>query len=225
VFRNASANAVRPRPATHSYAFKSRLLHKSCGRRMQGNWANDEAYYRCRYLNEYAIANKVDHPLNVYLREANLKESVDHWLAQTFSAPLIEHVLTTMEESQPGEDMEAQALRRVIAECDRKLAQHRAVAEAGGDPALVASWSREVQAERITAQVRLAQIGENDTAPRRLARDEISGLVNAMGGLLSVLSKADPADSAEVYRQLGLTSPTTTKRKRCWPRRSQHPCA
>jgi hypothetical protein len=40
-----------------------------------------------QHPNEYAIANKVDHQFNVYLREANLKDSVDHWLAQTFALP------------------------------------------------------------------------------------------------------------------------------------------
>jgi hypothetical protein len=35
---------------------------------MQGHWVNAQSYYRCRYPAEYAIANKIDHPRNVYLR-------------------------------------------------------------------------------------------------------------------------------------------------------------
>jgi site-specific DNA recombinase len=188
----------------HGYAFKGRLVHKSCGRRMQGNWLHDRAHYRCRFPNEYAIANKIDHPLNVYLREDQLRGPVDAWLAQAFAPPMIERSLAVMENAQPTTDGRADALRRTITECDRKLARHRAVAEAGRDPALVATWSREVQAEKAAAQARLARLGSNESA-RRMSRDEIRALVDALGGLMSVLRSADPADVAEVYRQLGLT--------------------
>ncbi len=37
-----------------------------------------------------------------------------------------------------------------------------------------------------------------------MSREEIRGLVDALGGLLSVLHRTDPADKAEGYRQLGL---------------------
>ena len=40
---------------------------EACSRRMQGKWNNGRAHYRCRFPNEYAIANKFDHPLAVYL--------------------------------------------------------------------------------------------------------------------------------------------------------------
>ncbi|MFE4832237.1 hypothetical protein [Streptomyces sp. NPDC056672] len=44
---------------------------------MQGNWAHDEAYYRCRFPKEYALADKVDNPLSVYLREADILDPLD----------------------------------------------------------------------------------------------------------------------------------------------------
>ena len=43
-------------------------LH-SCKRKMQGHWVNDRAHYRCRYPAEYAASKRLEHPLNVYLRE------------------------------------------------------------------------------------------------------------------------------------------------------------
>lgn len=96
------------------------------------------------------------------------------------------------------------ALRRSIAECDRKLTRHRAALEAGADPALVATWSREVQAHRTAAQARLAQLENRSHDSRRMSREEIRTLVDTLGGLLRILRSADPADKAEVYRQLGL---------------------
>ena len=38
-----------------------------------------------------------------------------------------------------------------------------------------------------------------------MTQEEITNLVKALGDLMIVLSKADPADKAEVYEQLGLT--------------------
>ncbi|MDX6345786.1 MAG: hypothetical protein QOF84_576 [Streptomyces sp.] len=37
-----------------------------------------------------------------------------------------------------------------------------------------------------------------------MSRDEIRIVVEALGGLLALPREADPADKAEVYRQLGL---------------------
>ncbi|MGI6876387.1 hypothetical protein [Amycolatopsis sp. 3B14] len=85
----------------HPYALKGLLFHESCGRRMQGNWIRERAHYRCRYPNEYALANRLDHPLTVHLREDVLLEPLDTWLAQVFAPGKIEQSLTAIEESQP----------------------------------------------------------------------------------------------------------------------------
>lgn len=37
-----------------------------------------------------------------------------------------------------------------------------------------------------------------------MTREEIRSLVDSLGGLLSVLRRADPADKHQVYRELGL---------------------
>jgi hypothetical protein len=51
---------------------------------MTGNWNNDQAYYRCRFPAEYALANRVDHPKTVYLREADVTGKARPWLGQAF---------------------------------------------------------------------------------------------------------------------------------------------
>ncbi|MEW2144070.1 hypothetical protein AB0869_14785 [Micromonospora vinacea] len=58
------------------------------------------------------------------------------------------------------------------------------------------------QAERARAEAELRTIA--GTTPRRMSRAEISALVAALGDISTVLRDADPADKAEVYRQLGL---------------------
>ena len=52
---------------------------------MQSHWANSAPYYRCRSPAEYALANRVEHPLNVCLREDAILADVDGWLAREFA--------------------------------------------------------------------------------------------------------------------------------------------
>ncbi|WP_156313116.1 hypothetical protein [Micromonospora sp. HK10] len=70
------------------------------------------------------------------------------------------------------------------------------------DPAVVAGWIAQTQAERARAEAELRTIA--GTNPRRISRAEIIALVTALGDITSVLRDADPADKTEVYRQLGL---------------------
>ena len=188
----------------HRYALAGLLFHGQCGRRMQGSWNNQQAHYRCRFPSEYAIANKVDHPTTVYLREDAILGPLDTWLARAFDPARIEHSLSKMEHARPDTDARADAIRRTLDDCDRKLARHRAALEAGADPALVAVWSREVQAQRTAVQAQLAGITNGQAPGRRMTADEIRNLVDALGGLLSILDEAEPADKLEVYRRLGL---------------------
>jgi hypothetical protein len=51
---------------------------------MQGQYHHGEAYYRCRFPQEYALANQVPHPRNVYLREDALTDPLDTWLASAY---------------------------------------------------------------------------------------------------------------------------------------------
>ncbi|MDI5969923.1 hypothetical protein POF50_011340 [Streptomyces sp. SL13] len=172
---------------------------------MQGNWNNGRAHYRCRFPNEYAVANKLDHPLTVYIREDAILDPLDTWLAESLSASSVEQSLMELDASRPVNDLQIETARRSLEECDRKLSRHRAALEAGADPALVAQWSREVQAERAVAEAHLAMIGSQQTAGGRMGREQIRDVVAALGGLLNVLRKAAPEDKAEVYRELGLT--------------------
>jgi hypothetical protein len=90
----------------------------------------------------------------------------------------------------------------MTAECDRKLAQDRAALDAGADPATVARWITETEADRARHQAarRAAPVR---TAPK-MSRDEIASTVSALSDLLSVLRRADTADKAEIYARLGV---------------------
>jgi site-specific DNA recombinase len=106
--------------------------------------------------------------------------------------------------AQPDDTPTVEATRRTIAECDRKLARHRAALEAGADPALVVAGSHQVQQQRTIAETRLVTLTNRHSTNRRMSRDDIHTLVHTLGGLLNALCHADPADKAEVYRELGV---------------------
>ena len=67
----------KPHRRPRAYALRGVLLCGLCDRRMTGNWNNHQAYYRCRFPAEHALANRVDHPKTVYLREAEVLHLVE----------------------------------------------------------------------------------------------------------------------------------------------------
>ncbi len=87
-----------------------------------------------------------------------------------------------------------------LAACDRKLAQYRAALDAGADPASIARWITETEAERA----RLRLLTRQAVPQQTMSKDEIAAIVNGLADLLAVLRDADPADKAEIYSQLGL---------------------
>lgn len=172
---------------------------------MQGSWNHERAHYRCRFPNEYAIANKLSHPLAVYVREDALVEPLDDWLTGVFAPGRVDDALSQLAAAQqPAAQRVDGSAKAVVADCDRKLARHRAALEAGADPIVVSSWIAEVQRERAVAVAQLTE-QQSRKAPARLSGEEIKSLIEAFGGLLRVLRRADPADKAEVYRQLGVS--------------------
>ncbi len=192
-----------PRRSPRPYSLRGIVYCGICGRRMQGSWNNDADYYRCVFLREYAAKNKIDHPRAVYLREDQLIPHLHRSLATKFSPALLPGTITELDQAQHDvqHDQAAEQVRQEIADCDAKLRQHRAALEAGADPALVTTWIAEVQAQRTLAEARLRA----NPQPRRMTREEITSMVEALRDIMSVLAKADPADKTEIYAQLGLT--------------------
>lgn len=182
------------------------VFHESCGRRMQGNWVRGSAHHRCRCPAEYAIANLIDHPKSVHIREDAVIEKIDTWLAGVFDADRIEHSLTSLEKSQPvhlGAQAQADPATS-LEEYDRKLARHRAALEAGADPVLVTEWIQEVQRERQLAEAQIDASGRDSPTRRRMTRTEITEVVEHLGGLTRILRTSDARDKRPVYQQLGL---------------------
>jgi len=175
-----------------------------CGRRMQGTWNHEANHYRCRFPSEYALANKVDHPRTVYLRESSIMPELDSWLAELFHPQNVDAAVSAMVsagDTDEAADSQAEAARRKLADCDYRLTKYRAAIDGGADPVVVAGWMSEVQGERLRAEAQLASTGASEP----LSADEVRQLVAGLGDMAQVLSEADPADKAAVYAELGIT--------------------
>jgi hypothetical protein len=198
-------------PATHKphrsqrpYALRGCVWCGVCERRMQGHWVNDAPYYRCRFPAEYALANRVEHPVNVYLRENLVIGEVDQWLAREFTPHRMSETIHALVAAQPGDEHRSAGQPEAaskIAVCDRKLAQYRAALDEGASPATVAGWIAETEAEKARYVVGLRQGAK---ACKRMTEQEIRSIVDNLAEIAHVLADADPNDKSEIFRQLGL---------------------
>ena len=224
--------ARKPRAAKRPYVLSGLLWCGACGRRMQGSHNHGAAHYRCRFAAEYGIANAIDHPKTIYVRESVIVPGLDRWLGRLFDP---DHLDRTIDElaahahADPAGDeasaARAEAARRKLADCDDRLARYRAALDGGADPALVAGWLAEVQADRLASEKKLATLtSDNQTTPR--SPDEIRRLIESLGDVPKVLSGADPTDKARLYAALGLTiTYDATKRRITVEARPDERCA
>ncbi len=177
-----------------------------CGRKMSGKWNNDQAYYRCRYPAEYALANRVSHPKNVYLKECDVLGHVDEWLAELFAPDGIDATVNQLAEraeqlQDPAAEVRAAAAHARIAEYDAQISRYRASIDAGGDPAVIGPWIAETQVKKVAAQAET----RTATGRRRMSREEMEAVVTALGDLARLIQDADPQDKADIYAKLRLT--------------------
>ncbi|NEW77226.1 zinc ribbon domain-containing protein [Streptomyces rhizosphaericus] len=52
------------------YLLRGAIVCAACKRRMQGHRAHEQAYYRCRSADQYALATRIHHPRNACLLES-----------------------------------------------------------------------------------------------------------------------------------------------------------
>jgi site-specific DNA recombinase len=133
----------KPHRARHVYVLRGIVYCGICHRKMEGSWNNNAPYYRCRFPEKYALANKVQHPRNVYLREGALLPRLDAWLCRYFAPHRRAETVAMIAAAQGGasEDSTTVLAQQTIDECDRKLARYRAALDAldeGTDPAVIA---------------------------------------------------------------------------------------
>jgi hypothetical protein len=90
---------------------------------MQGAWAHERAYYRCRFPGEYAdIQGR--HPRSVNVRESAILAGLDRWLAGIFSPHGIDDTCTALaaaSEPDPAIRARQDAHRKKLKDCDLSI--------------------------------------------------------------------------------------------------------
>ena len=76
-----------------------------------------------------------------------------------------------------------------MADCDARLAKYRSALEAGADPAVVAGWIKEVEADRLAAERELASTA---ATAQPLTEAEIRALVTSQRKVLRSLAGRPP---------------------------------
>lgn len=194
----------KPRRTSRPYLLRGLLHCGLCSRRMQGAWSHGRPSYRCKYPTEYALIEPSAHPRMVYLREDEVVPALDRWLARIFEPQSVEttcRALATEQAAAPEGGARVVAAREAIAECDERLARYREALDSGADPAVVAGWIREVEADRRKAEQTLRG---SRPAPSWSPQD-IRRLVQSLGDIINVLASADARKRAELYASLGLS--------------------
>lgn len=195
-----------PHHSKHTYALRGLVYCEICGRRMESNWTNNAPYYRCRFPREYARVEQIRHPLNVSLREDAVLPALDQWLASAFAPQHLARTLHDLAEASavdPAAEaarVELDQARDAIAQCDTKIARYRAVIDAGADPADVAGWIAQVQAEKATHQMSLDRV----TPPDPLTAERIEQLITNLGDVTATVRNADSQDKSKLYASLGV---------------------
>jgi site-specific DNA recombinase len=192
----------KPRRTPRPYVLRHLLHCGVCERRMEGTWNNGRAHYRCKFPTEYALANRIEHPRTVYVREDHILAELDPWIGQIFDPAALEQTVQALMDAQSNEmDLIAiEAATKTIGDCDQRMTRYRATLDAGGDPQEVGKWMAETRAERMQAEGRLRAINRK----REITEKEIQEMIPAMAELPKILRKADPADRNDLYMQMGL---------------------
>lgn len=115
----------RPREQSESqYLLRGLLRCGLCQRLMQGTRNNDAPYYRCRFPREYARANGIDHPVNVYVREDRLVHPLLDWVRRSLPS----HLRDWAEGQPPGVQTRlverVQGVRELLGDARRHSARH-----------------------------------------------------------------------------------------------------
>lgn len=192
---------VCSRESTVPYALRGLLFCAVCGRRMQGAARGGKRTTRILYRCELGKSRSVpvdltDHPRTVYLREDAVTARLDEWIAS----------LADPEDLARGQDVDPvagagyAALLRQLGDANSKVAALVTAVESGVAVEDLADALRRRTAERDELKARL----ERAEKPRAMSVEQISELVEELGGLLAVLGEATGGERAQVYASLGL---------------------
>ncbi|MCT2589609.1 recombinase family protein [Streptomyces sp. N2-109] len=137
-----------------------------CKRVMDGTFNNAEPYYRCRIPAEYAAANKIDHPRNVYLRERVAVHLLYRWLG-SMCAPRHLMRLDVPGLAQPDRLMTVEATARRLRALNQGPREQSAALQALGLRLCYSAADRTLRVKAVLEPAGLVVRGVLDIQPSR----------------------------------------------------------
>ncbi|MFB7599557.1 recombinase family protein [Streptomyces sp. NPDC056160] len=196
-----------------TYALRGRVRCATCGRKMQPATIRNTVYYRCEFKEqEQSLHPGLNHPRTVYLREDAVCRALDRWIAKAFAPDRLTATLTALTHASAAANaaetstpQQTQA-RKMVKECERRLARYQAALEAGADPAVVTQWINEAQTDKEAARKKL------DTPPAAtrkketpLTADQIREITERLGDIAQRVQAVDTEKKSPLYEALGIT--------------------
>ncbi len=207
--KTATPTGGRRQDAPHRYALRGLVVCALCGHIMQGSTrkrANGRLHnnYRCAYRSNYP--GDVEHPRSLSVAESRVLPPLDMWLGRMFDPDHIDEAIDTLLsldqriDTEPPPVVEA---RRLAADAQARLERHVAAINAGFDPSLLVSDTR--QADLAKANGILAAHAARGT-PVVLTPAMIRSVLLRHQGLPRLLRDvATPDERRQLYAGLGLS--------------------
>lgn len=155
--------------------------------------------YRCEFGSKRAVPPAFEQ--NTRVRCTSERTPSSHGSTQGSPRSVTPEALAASQ-SEPSEvDARAAGIAAELSSCQRRIERLLESIENGVDYALVVPRLQQLQAE----QQRLEASVPRATRSRPLGPHELAQWSRDLGGLVTVLRHAEPAERAAVYEQLGLT--------------------
>src|SRR5688500_13880042 len=133
--------------------------------------------------------------------------------AAQFDPDNIDHTIARL--TQPIADdapsPRADVLQRTIPQMGQKLARYREALEAGTNPALIATWTAEIESATTAAETELANLAPAQPKPIQNVPALIAGIRDEWTTMADELGAADGARKAELPCSLGVLVATTPR--------------
>lgn len=172
-----------------------------CKRKMQGNYNNGRAHYRCRIRADYVLGDQLPHPKAVYVREDRLVEPLDRWLLQLFDTDNADATIDALTDAagDATHDARVKAAREAMAAHETKIMNYRDAFDRGSTPRSSPAGSRARGRENQgSTPARRAQ------PPEGLSRDDIAAMGGSLAEVVTLLQRAEPEHKMVVYQHLGV---------------------
>lgn len=205
---NPGTRGRKARTAPGKYLLSGLVRCGQCGKSMYGDTAKGKPYYRCQATRpDYAAPSIPGHPPTYMVREERLTRALDRWLGHLSDPDQVEVTVAAVlaaDAASAAEPAHVAAARRRRLQLHTELDRMLAAIRAGLDPDLAAGETRKIQSDLVGTEATITDWENSNRRTIPLKDSEVRRAIGDAGALVQLLSAADRANRAELYRALGI---------------------